>query len=104
MGRAVEGDEDEGRGKECAGEVESRSEARRANEESEEECARTGAGVEGDVPQGAAEAALVLGDAVHGEQQGRALEHSEAGAEEKSTAEHEGSALWERGHAAGGGD
>ena len=66
--RAVEGDEDEGGGEERGGEVEGGGEARRAGEEAEQKRARAGSGVEGDVPEGAAEAALVLGDAVHCEE------------------------------------
>src|SRR3954452_676679 len=71
-GRQQGGAEGEGPGEDCGG-----------DHEPEREGSYAGSGVEGRVPERAAEAVLGLGDACHHQDKGRVLEHPEPGSEER---------------------
>src|SRR5918993_4245061 len=100
---AVEGDEDEGGCEEDGGEVEGGGETGGGDHGREQQRAHAGAGVEGGVPKGAAEAVLGLLDAAHGEDEGRVLQQAEAGPEEEGSHEQDGALLDDRGDAYGAG-
>src|SRR4028119_1302961 len=99
----VHEDQGDGREQDEGGDVEGAREACYADEEAEGEGADAGPGVEGDVPQGAAEAAFVVGDPVHDEDERRVLKQADPGAEEERPDERRGPALREGDHAARGG-
>src|SRR4028118_1183421 len=89
---AVHEDQGDGREQDEGGDVEGAREAGYANEEAEGEGTDAGPGVEGDVPQGAAEAAFVVGDPVHDEDERRVLKQADPGGEGERAAGRRGPA------------